>query len=107
MKITLNFRSQLLRREIIGPAFLDFSEQFSRWIRRSHGGHSMIKIVRLQLRRQELVFLLVTLMPLLLLSMTTAFAGSATWELNPGSGDWNTDANWTPATGYPNGSADT
>src|SRR5262249_17733294 len=27
-----------------------------------------------------------------------AFAGSATWNLNPGSSDWNTAANWTPAT---------
>src|SRR4029077_6953407 len=35
-----------------------------------------------------------------------AQAGSATWDLNPGSGDWNTATNWTPAT-VPNGSADT
>src|SRR6476660_1968489 len=35
-----------------------------------------------------------------------ARAGSATWDLNPGSGDWNTATNWTPAT-VPNGSADT
>ena len=34
-------------------------------------------------------------------------SGSATWALNPGSGDWNADANWMPATGYPNGSGDT
>ena len=27
-----------------------------------------------------------------------AFAGSATWNANPGSADWNTAANWTPAT---------
>ena len=67
----------------------------------------MIKIVRLQLRREGPVFLLAALMPLLLLSTTAAFAGSATWELNPSSGDWNTDANWTPATGYPNGTSDT
>jgi len=33
-------------------------------------------------------------------------AGSATWNLNPASGDWNTAANWTPAT-IPNGSSDT
>ena len=33
-------------------------------------------------------------------------AGSSTWDLNPGSGDWNTATNWTPAT-VPNGSADT
>src|SRR5438105_4152619 len=35
-----------------------------------------------------------------------AFAGSATWNLSPTSGDWNTAANWTPAT-VPNGIADT
>ena len=29
-------------------------------------------------------------------------AGSATWDLNPGSGNWNTATNWTPAT-VPNG----
>ena len=33
-------------------------------------------------------------------------AGSATWDLNPASGDWNNAANWTPAT-VPDGSADT
>jgi autotransporter-associated beta strand protein len=33
-------------------------------------------------------------------------AGSATWNLNPTSGDWNTAANWTPPT-VPNGPADT
>jgi autotransporter-associated beta strand protein len=33
------------------------------------------------------------------------FAGSATWNLNPTSGDWNTAANWTPAT-VPNGALD-
>ena len=34
-----------------------------------------------------------------------AQGGSATWDLNPLSGDWNTATNWTPAT-VPNGSAD-
>src|SRR5262245_24151686 len=37
---------------------------------------------------------------------STALGGSATWNLNPASGDWNTAANWMPAT-VPNGSADT
>src|SRR2546423_11292681 len=32
--------------------------------------------------------------------------GSATWNLSPTSGDWNTAANWTPAT-VPNGETDT
>jgi autotransporter-associated beta strand protein len=43
---------------------------------------------------------------LVLLLPDLAQAGSATWELNPTSGDWNTAANWTPMT-VPNGSADT
>jgi autotransporter-associated beta strand protein len=34
-----------------------------------------------------------------------AHATSATWDLNPGSGDWNAAANWTPM-GVPNGPAD-
>lgn len=36
----------------------------------------------------------------------TVSAGSATWNLNPASGDWNTASNWMPAT-VPNGLADT
>ena len=35
----------------------------------------------------------------------SAVAGSATWKLNPTSGDWNTAANWTPAS-IPNGPSD-
>ena len=47
---------------------------------------------------------------LILLSLTLAFAldtqaGSATWNLNPINGDWNTAANWTPPT-VPNGASD-
>ena len=42
----------------------------------------------------------------LLLNMQSARAGSATWNTTPGSGDWNTSTNWTPAT-VPNGPADT
>src|SRR5438552_13164522 len=34
-----------------------------------------------------------------------AYADSATWNLNPTSGDWNTAANWTPPT-VPDGSTD-
>ena len=47
------------------------------------------------------------LLPTLVLisSLQTARAGSATWNLNPTSGDWNTAANWTPAT-VPNGPED-
>ena len=43
---------------------------------------------------------------LMFFAATAAFAGSATWKANPGSGTWNTAANWTPAT-VPNGAADT
>ena len=35
-----------------------------------------------------------------------AYAGSATWSMNPTSGDWNTASNWTPPT-VPNGPTDT
>src|SRR5215470_11922132 len=38
-------------------------------------------------------------------SSVSLFAGSATWNLNPTSGDWNTAANWTPAT-VPDGLSD-
>src|SRR5438105_1273923 len=41
----------------------------------------------------------------LLLTLQSSRAGSATWNLSPTSGDWNTPANWTPAT-VPNGVAD-
>lgn len=34
-----------------------------------------------------------------------SFAGSATWNLSPASGDWNTATNWMPAT-VPNGPTD-
>jgi len=38
-------------------------------------------------------------------TLTTIHAGSATWNLSPSSGDWNTAANWTPQT-VPNGPDD-
>src|SRR6476659_6991603 len=41
----------------------------------------------------------------LLFSVQSSLAGSATWKANPTSGDWNTAANWTPAT-VPNGESD-
>ena len=40
-----------------------------------------------------------------LASVTSAFAGSATWKLDPQSGDWNTVINWTPET-VPNATTD-
>ena len=39
------------------------------------------------------------------LAVQNSFAGSATWNVNPSTGDWNTAANWTPAT-VPDGFAD-
>src|SRR5450432_2658891 len=42
----------------------------------------------------------------LLLSIQSSFAASATWQATPATGDWNTAGNWT-AGGPPNGSADT
>lgn len=46
-------------------------------------------------------------LPALVFALTNqaTFAGSATWNLNPTSSDWNTAANWTPAT-VPNGPQD-
>ncbi|HEY2714575.1 MAG TPA: autotransporter-associated beta strand repeat-containing protein [Chthoniobacterales bacterium] len=42
---------------------------------------------------------------LLIFVSQLALGGSATWNLNPVSGDWNTAANWTPNT-VPNGPSD-
>src|SRR5712691_8644028 len=49
----------------------------------------------------------IVLLPVLVFSLTNqlTFAGSATWNLNPATGDWNTAPNWTPAT-VPNGASD-
>ncbi len=41
----------------------------------------------------------------LFLGTQVTHAGSATWNLSPASGDWNTAANWMPPT-IPNGPAD-
>jgi autotransporter-associated beta strand protein len=43
---------------------------------------------------------------ILMLFIQASQAGNATWDLNPGSDDWNTAANWTP-TMVPNGTSDT
>jgi hypothetical protein len=54
------------------------------------------------------LWLIATILPaaMLVLSAQTSRAGSATWNLNPATGDWNTATNWTPAT-VPNGPSDT
>jgi len=59
---------------------------------------------RMKSQRSLLSILLVTVLSFLVTQ--AVFAGSATWNLNPTSGDWNTALNWTPAT-VPNGPADT
>src|SRR5438093_10763619 len=56
------------------------------------------------LRRQGALALLSAL--IISLTIQSLHAGSAAWNLNPTSGDWNTAANWTPAT-VPNGPSDT
>jgi autotransporter-associated beta strand protein len=57
-----------------------------------------------KLRAQS--FLLIVAMVLLMLSArSTTFAASGTWDLSPGSGDWNTGTNWSSAT-VPNGASD-
>ena len=65
------------------------------------------KIIPSHLRlRAPAYFLALAILMLLLAAAGTAFAGSATWNLNPTSGEWNTAANWTPPT-IPNGPEDT
>ena len=51
----------------------------------------------------KIAFYLIVALALALAENT--FAGSATWNLDPTSGDWNTAANWTPNT-IPNAPAD-
>ncbi len=51
-------------------------------------------------RRIVLLFLALSITP------AGAFAGSATWNLNPTSGEWSTASNWTPVT-IPNQVSDT
>ena len=58
----------------------------------------------MKLDKSPILFLAATLISLLFTEF--ASAGSATWNLNPTSGDWLTAANWTPAV-VPNGAADT
>jgi autotransporter-associated beta strand protein len=43
---------------------------------------------------------------MLLLCIATGYAGGATWNSNPASGNWNSAGNWTPMT-VPNGPNDT
>jgi autotransporter-associated beta strand protein len=54
---------------------------------------------------RKTIFQTILAVAVLILTPTVAHAGSATWDLNPTSGDWNTAGNWTPMT-VPNGPAD-
>src|SRR5438034_6431429 len=60
------------------------------------------------LRSRAWAFLLTAaaILPLLLSTASSSFAGSATWLASPATGDWNTATNWT-AGGLPNGPSDT
>src|SRR6266699_1384402 len=49
---------------------------------------------------------LTTFLTLTFAFILDVYAGSATWNVNPASDDWNRAANWTPHT-VPNGPADT
>ena len=56
-------------------------------------------------RRQLFRFATIATLALLCGSAGLAFAGSATWQQTPATGNWNTAANWNPAT-VPNGPSD-
>ncbi len=56
-------------------------------------------------RVRSRLFILPFTVLLLFSSQSFSFAGSATWQLNPTTGDWNTAGNWSPMT-VPNGSGD-
>src|SRR5438874_5393532 len=43
---------------------------------------------------------------IIVLTISSAFAGSATWSTSPTNGNWNSGANWSPMT-VPDGPADT
>ena len=64
------------------------------------------RIVASHLHLRAPVYILRAALLPFLLSAASSFAGSATWNLNPTSDDWNIAANWTPAT-VPNGPNDT
>ncbi len=56
-------------------------------------------------RVRSRLFILPFTVLLLFSSQSFSFAGSATWQLHPTTGDWDTAANWTPAT-VPNNPSD-
>jgi len=60
---------------------------------------------RLSRPAREMIFLLIAT-TVLLFSVSSGFAGSATWSTSPANGNWNIASNWSPMT-VPNGPADT
>src|SRR5437763_3423784 len=60
---------------------------------------------RLARPSREPRFLLVAI-AILLFTVSSAFAGSATWSTSPANGNWNSAPNWSPMT-VPDGAADT
>src|SRR5437867_3629854 len=66
------------------------------------------KNIQSPLRSLERAFLpsAAAILTLLLSTVSSSFAGSATWKSNPATGDWFTATNWTPRT-VPNGPGDT
>ncbi len=60
----------------------------------------------LRFRLQAYLLAAAATVAFLLTTVSSSFAGSATWKTSPATGDWNTASNWTPST-VPNGLADT
>ncbi|MBS0632150.1 MAG: autotransporter-associated beta strand repeat-containing protein [Verrucomicrobia bacterium] len=57
--------------------------------------------------RRNLIPILGGALLCLALSLPPVLAQSATWSADPGTGDWNTAANWSTVATFPNGSGDT
>jgi autotransporter-associated beta strand protein len=68
--------------------------------------HTKIKKISPSCLRASAYILAAVLLLFLLPAASTVLAESAAWNLDPTSRDWNTAANWTPAT-VPNGPNDT
>ncbi len=66
-----------------------------RWTKDYHMKKTTISY---HLRNSQRIYPLLLGCAVFCLTIITTRAGSATWNLNPTSGDWNTAANWTPAT---------
>jgi autotransporter-associated beta strand protein len=79
---------------------------FLRWLRQGLGTRlDEIRTALMKKFSRQLSALGLPALLALFFTPASLFAGSATWNLNPTSGNWNTAANWTPAT-VPNGLSD-